>query len=230
MDQRTINMEARRQRILDSAERLIVRDTLSGFTMRALAQEVGLSVKTLYNLYGGKEAIAAILEDRAFSMIERSLTSLPDDVDPIEQVLTIMIVAAEECVKRKALILPMWNIEGDSPKGGPTRRSEFMDLGAGLAENALSKALDEGALRADFEPALLASQLTVVWFGTVLLWARSVLDDGQFMTRVKHVGVCNLLPFAEGNLFDELRAEIVLLEKQMKPLQNMQQGMKSAAT
>ncbi len=219
MDQRAINMEARRQRILDSAERLIKRDSLSAFTMRALAQEVGLSVKTLYNLYGGgKEAIAAVLEDRAFSTLEAELTALPEDQDPIEQVLTIMTVAAEKCIKRKALIHPMWAGDKDRPLGSPSRPLEFMEFGAGLAEAALTRASDQGALEARFDPHILASQLTVGWFGTAILWARGALGDADFVIRVKHTGLCNLLPYAEQPLAETLRSEIVMLEKQMTPL------------
>lgn len=217
MDQRAINIEARRQRILDSAERLIMRDSLSAFTMRALAQEVELSVKTLYNLYGGKEAIAAVLEDRAYSSLEAELTALPDDQDPIEQVLTIMTVAAEKCIERKAIILPIWASDQDI-KDGPMRILGFMEFGADLAEAALIRAIGQGALMARFDPGILASQLTVGWFGTTKLWAKGVLGDSDFVVRVKHTGKCNLLPYADQKLADRLRQEIMSLEEHMTPL------------
>lgn len=218
MDQRAINMEARRQRILDSAERLIMRDSLSAFTMRALAEEVGLSVKTLYNLYGGKEAIASVLEDRAFSSLEAELTALPEDQDPIEQVLTIMTVAAQKAIARKALIHPMWAKDKDRPLGSPSRPLEFMEFGAGLAERALIRALAQKALDARFDPHILASQLAVGWFGTAILWARGALGDEDFVIRVKHTGLCNLLPYADEKMSRAFREEIASLEKQMTPL------------
>ncbi len=196
-----------------------MRDSLSAFTMRALAQEVGLSVKTLYNLYGGgKEAIAAVLEDRAFSTLEEELTALPEDQDPIEQVLTIMTVAAEKCIARKALFHPMWAGDKDRPLGSPSRPLEFMEFGAGLAETALIRALEQGALAARFDPHILASQLTVGWFGTAILWARGALSDADFVTRVEHTGLCNLLAYADDDTARRFRDQISALETKMAPL------------
>ncbi len=218
MDQRAVNMEARRQRILDSAERLIMRESLSAFTMRALAEDVGLSVKTLYNLYGGKEAIAAVLEDRAFSTIESELIAMPEDPDPVRQVLKIMRVAAEKGIKRKAIIHPIWRGDQDSPNVPVSRTLAFMEFGAGLAETALANALDQGALKARFDPHILASQLTVGWFGTAILWARGALGDSDFVIRVQHIGLCTLLPYADQELGEDFRTEIASLESQMAPL------------
>ena len=61
------NVAERRQRILDAARSLIVKRGVPGLTMRGLARESGLAVKTLYNLWGGQDAILRALVGQAMT-------------------------------------------------------------------------------------------------------------------------------------------------------------------
>ena len=49
----------RRQRILDETKKLIGEDGLDGFTLRDLGQRAGVSVTTIYNVFGDKEGVIA---------------------------------------------------------------------------------------------------------------------------------------------------------------------------
>jgi AcrR family transcriptional regulator len=51
------NMEARRQRLLEEVRRLIESGGFEGLTMRELASASGVTVPTIYNLIGNKEAV-----------------------------------------------------------------------------------------------------------------------------------------------------------------------------
>ena len=62
---REINVEARRRRILDAARSLIAKGGMAALSMRKLATEAGLSVTTLYNLYGVRDEILHALIDDA---------------------------------------------------------------------------------------------------------------------------------------------------------------------
>ena len=208
MDQRTLNMQDRRERIVDAAERLIMRDSLSAFTMRSLADEVGLSVKTLYNLCSDKDAIAAEVEDRAFCTLEAELTALPQDPDPIAQVIKIMTEAAEKAIERKAILHPVIRGDQEMSVRQQPRPLGFMNLGMRLVEAELIRASDQALLSKTLKPALLSRQITVAWFGVALLWAKGAVADAEFVCRVQHIGYCNLLAHADGRVSDVLRRAI----------------------
>lgn len=218
MDQRTLNMQDRRDRIVDAAERLIMRDSLSAFTMRGLADEVGLSVKTLYNLCSDKEAIAAEVEDRAFASLEAELRELPVDGDPIDQAINLMVAAADKAIHRKAIVLPLIRAKHDGQDDPKLRPIGFMGLGAQLAEHALARATKLGLLDADLHPELVARQLTLSWFGTAMLWGKGVVADAEFVVRVRHIGACTLLPHAREQVAERLRKDVVAAETELLQL------------
>ena len=219
MDQRAANMRVRRDRIIASAETLIMRESLSRFTMRDLAEEVGLSVKTLYNLCGDKEAIAAEVEDRAYASLEAELQSLPEHVDPVAQVLAILAAGADKAIARKGILHPL--LRGEDPEM-PIRKPRAFGLiqsGAVLAERALRLAVQKDLLMAELDPHVVANQLSINWFGTAMLWARNMLNDEAFRVRVRYSGLCNLLPYATAQYSAELRQEIIALQTQLPPFE-----------
>ena len=78
---REINVEARRRRILDAARSLIAKGGMAALSMRKLATEAGLSVTTLYNLYGVRDEILHALIDDAVDRIEPVLDAEAPIVD-----------------------------------------------------------------------------------------------------------------------------------------------------
>src|SRR5436190_23529851 len=59
----------RRARILEAARKLVVEHGYDGLTMRDLAAAARVSVPTLYNLFGGKDAILVAELERSARMI-----------------------------------------------------------------------------------------------------------------------------------------------------------------
>ena len=213
---REINMEIRRQRILDSAADMIVAEGLTALNMRQLAKEVGLSVTTLYNLYGSKEAIYDALEDRTLSTIETVLYDLPDEFDPLERCRLVMGYSAEECIRHKGLMKAMWNSSWTN-HGSRPRTMEFFARGAGMQETALQMALDKGILRPAFTPSVLASQLFIGWMSAGHFWANDMMSDDEFVARTIHFLIISLLPFTDGPLCDQLEQEMQSLERRLTP-------------
>ena len=70
---RELNCEARRQRILAAARTLIARGGIPALSMRKLAQEAGVSVTTLYNLFGVRDDILSALVHDAIDRIDQIL-------------------------------------------------------------------------------------------------------------------------------------------------------------
>ena len=213
---REVNMEARRRRILDTARQLVERGGVGSLSMRALGKEVGLSVTTLYNLYGSKEAILEALEDHILSEVEAVFAALPEEFDPIEQARMVMGFSAERSVAQKALTRSIW--QGLWDEDGVSDRSlEFFARGAGMQEAALIKAQERGVLRPGFRPYILASQLFIGWKGAAQFWAQGIYGDDEFIARVVHFLVVSIMPFAEEPLRSDLEAEMRELETRLTP-------------
>ena len=215
MDQRAANMQARRDKIIAAAETLIMRNSLGSFTMRDLAEEVGLSVKPLYNLCGDKFAIAAEVEERAYTSLEDELLSLPEHVDPIEQAIAIMLAGANKAIARKAVLHHLWR--GDHPMSDQKkpRSKGLVKAGSVLVARALVRAIQQDILLAEMDPQTVANQLSINWFGTAMLWSRDVLSDDAFRVRVRYSGLIGLLPFAYESVAATLRAQLFALQSDL---------------
>src|SRR5271166_5540453 len=71
------NMDARRQRILDEACHLLAGGGTEGLTLRALAENSGVTVPTIYNLVGCKDQVVTSLIAAALDRLEEALQGVP---------------------------------------------------------------------------------------------------------------------------------------------------------
>lgn len=66
-------VEALKQRILDTALQLITQEGFGGVTMRSLGRELGMTAPNLYNYYGSKDEIYMTLMLQGFIRLKASL-------------------------------------------------------------------------------------------------------------------------------------------------------------
>jgi AcrR family transcriptional regulator len=76
-DTRLRNMDARRQRILDEACHLLAGGGTGGLTLRALAENSGVTVPTIYNLVGCKDQVVTALIAGALDRLDEALPGPP---------------------------------------------------------------------------------------------------------------------------------------------------------
>ncbi|MEJ0048239.1 MAG: TetR/AcrR family transcriptional regulator [Rhodospirillales bacterium] len=76
-DTRLRNMDARRQRILDEACRMLADGGTGGLTLRGLAENSGVTVPTIYNLVGCKDQVVTSLIAAALDRLDEALLGLP---------------------------------------------------------------------------------------------------------------------------------------------------------
>jgi AcrR family transcriptional regulator len=77
-DTRVRNMDARRQRILDEACRLLAGGGTEALTLRGLAENSGVTVPTIYNLVGCKDQVVTCLIAGALDRLDEALRGLPN--------------------------------------------------------------------------------------------------------------------------------------------------------
>jgi AcrR family transcriptional regulator len=76
-DTRVRNMDARRQRILNEACRLLAGGGTEGLTLRGLAENSGVTVPTIYNLVGCKDQVVTSLIAGALDSLDEALRAAP---------------------------------------------------------------------------------------------------------------------------------------------------------
>jgi AcrR family transcriptional regulator len=171
-------MAERRQRILAAARAIVAERGYEALTMRELAQESRVTVPTLYNLIGGKEAVlAAAVEEqtaRFLAAIERR-----DGASPAARLLAVV-----EACTRELLALPAWyrtllHLLYTAEAAGPVRARVDRALAGELA--AALRAIAEGGELADWadERALLRSLRSQLG-ACALSWASGALPDAAF--------------------------------------------------
>jgi len=79
---RTVNMAARRERILEAARSIIAIKGFDSLNLRELAVVAGVTVPTIYNLIGNKSALVEQLFDETITPFE-NLQYITNDSDPV---------------------------------------------------------------------------------------------------------------------------------------------------
>ncbi|MDQ2847915.1 MAG: TetR/AcrR family transcriptional regulator [Actinomycetota bacterium] len=77
-----IHDDALRDRLLDSAARLVARDGARALALRTLAAEAGTSTSAIYSLFGGKPDLFAALHKAAFADFSASQHAVGNSGDP----------------------------------------------------------------------------------------------------------------------------------------------------
>ncbi len=178
------NVAARRQRILDSAREILAREGVAGLSMRKLAEEAGLAVKTLYNLWGSRAAILQGVISQAMDRMDEALEGeAPLREDPLERcravvTVTIRHLVADEAVFRTLLLASFEVQEGRALREGPvTARASHMQA------VALREAVEQGLLEDVHDPELLGRQIYHGYEMAHVQWAFGVIDEAGFRAR-----------------------------------------------
>jgi AcrR family transcriptional regulator len=192
----------RRQRIQAAARKLVVTKGYDGLTMRDLAAAARVSVPTLYNLFGSKDAIlVAELEAEAGkiaarmvpgqSFFERGMAAFEGGIALIEDAPEL-----HRAVMRMAMT---------SPETGPMRRRAEEAFIAIMVGN-LTAAQQAGQLAAWAEPAIVARHLWMQHMSGFLAWGLGEIDLPTFRAAALS-GICHILAgVTRGAFADEVHA------------------------
>ena len=86
-----LSPEARRDQILDSAKRLIVRHGLEAFSIKKLAIEAKVSEPLLFHYFSSRTVLLQQLLARDFARLVASLHTSLDGADTIDEVLRVYV-------------------------------------------------------------------------------------------------------------------------------------------
>jgi len=216
MGLRELNVEARRQRILDAARRLITAGGMAALSMRKLASEAGLSVTTLYNLFGVREEILQALVLDAIDQMDLILERDAPLDDPIERCRAVITVSVRHMAENEAIFRPMVIAAQQASSAGGGSSGEVTRRAVRMQALAIRAAIDQGMLTDLLDPVQLGQQIYHGFELASIQWALGLRDEAQFEARALYgLGVA-LLGVASEAIRPELEAELQKLENQLK--------------
>lgn len=215
----------RRTRILATARQQLAKHGYDGLTMRDLAQAARVSVPTLYNLFGGKDAIlaAAMAEsvERVASLV------VPEDTSHFRRAMIgfdtgmAMIADAPDFYRR---LIPLFMT---SPEAQPIRHRTELGFLALMTAN-LAAARDAGQLASWANPRVVAGHMWAQYMAAFLHWGIGECSLEEFRT-IALSGICHLLlGAARGRFAEEVNATLRELAPQMAALSDVHRPGKEA--
>jgi len=170
----------RKERIIESAKRLLAAGGLEAMSLRRLADEAELSVRTLYSLVGGKEQVLVAVMQHNHDRVLADLLDI-DEQNPVEKLIAFVEstyrIIAEDAAAQKPLMRVLMTLYYDgrlSPQQWRLLSTEKSWVDAAVAE-AVHRGLLSRAV-----PALLLSDLLMKVYHSNLgdyLFDRSGLDE-----------------------------------------------------
>ena len=201
----------RRARIISAARTLVTKHGYDGLTMRDLAAAARVSVPTLYNLFGSKDAIlvaelgrtAVVIASRIEqqgSFFARGMSAFEAGMDLIEE--------------QPAFFRAVMHMFLTSPESGDMRRRSEDGYIAIMMSN-LRAAKQAGQLAEWAEPEVVARHMYGLYVSCFLAWAANELDMKAFRATAAS-GMCHLLiGVTRGPFAVEVEARLKKLYREM---------------
>jgi AcrR family transcriptional regulator len=199
--------ERSRRRILDAARRLVEARDLDALSMRDLAAEADVSVRTIYNVIGDKDRVITALVQDSFDAIDARLEN-SEVTDPIERIWEAVatsvdayaqnvpraiIVAVITDLRLNAAVAPRWT-------------------GRRIVLDAIEHAVRSGALRDDVAPVRLLDQAGPTHAHRLHQWAVRAIDDASLHASVLYAYDVSLLAVARPRVRTRLLEHMATLE------------------
>ncbi|MCV7003188.1 TetR/AcrR family transcriptional regulator [Mycolicibacterium alvei] len=178
--------------VLDAARVFIEVHGVEQLSMRRLASEAGVSVRTLYNHFGDKDGLLTALVQSSLDSIDVAVGHLTA-TDPIERIWEAITVSIDKTVAEVPKAVVRAVVMDD-------RLVDLVNVrwtGWDLIVAEIGAATKAGVLRADIEPALLAEHAAMVLFHLQRRWTAGDLDDAQLRTGALHAFDICLLAVAQ---------------------------------
>ncbi|MEO1222142.1 MAG: TetR/AcrR family transcriptional regulator [Pseudomonadota bacterium] len=216
LNKREQSIADRKARILDSARSIISSDGFDGLTTRGLAQAAGVTVPTLYNLVGDKEAIVSAMASRSIEQLWERL-QLEGRASPMEMADAILDEAFVQIMSEPevncATFIALQRL-GIAFAYHPTRE----DIGAHsarrcveMAEYTCNSAQRIGQLRGILHARELAIQMFAAYRAALDDWVHKAIDADEMLRR-QRIGFYTALAADAADAFrDELLARITRL-------------------
>lgn len=103
--------------LLEAAEWIVAAEGLDALSVRRVANEIGVTTRAVYSLFGSKDGLVVALGARAFHLLEAALDALPTTSDPADDLVEAGVVVFRRFVLDHPALLRIGFLhEGMSPE------------------------------------------------------------------------------------------------------------------
>ncbi len=211
--------DRRRRAIVQAARRLMQKTGRAGFSMRALAEEAGVSVPTPYNLFGSKQAIMYAVLDTDIEHYGADLDALAaDEIGIFFEAVTVAVQRfGSEPAFHKAVLSAVYN------EGGKEYRAMFSAPRHAMWRKLVVAAQNAGLIARHVNADAFALQLGRSFFASILEWVHGELSLDELHTWAQYGFALLLLGVATARSADELDDRMRALQKQLGRLWRQRQ-------
>ena len=212
---REVNIESRRQRILEAARSLIAGGGMQSLSMRKLAAESGLAVATLYNLYGSRDEILFALIQDGVDRIVSILDAEAPIEDPFARCRAVITVSVRFFAENEPIYRPMVVASYAGLSAGADADRRIAKQAASMQREGIERAIAQGLLEGSLDPERLGEQIYHGYELAAVQWGFGLLDAAGFRARALYGMVLVLLAVASDAVRPELEAEAQGLEREL---------------
>ena len=220
---RELGLAERRARILAATKAALMGGSEATLSMRQLAIDAGLSVATVYNLYGSKEAVlVGLLDDeleRLFSgtyePTSKRLAAGGDDTPTsVRRCRALIETALARYTRQAALFRPL--LGAVERQNANTPRTALIGRMTDLLGGALADGVSAGELIADLPVDLIARQIVRGFIHAIRYWSIGDLDDDGLRAQVRSVVDLAVLAIAAPATRPALTARLAQLAPRLR--------------
>ncbi len=206
---RELGKVRRIQRILDAAAHIIEADGIDALSMQNLADEAEVSISTLYNLVGGKEAILLMLLSVTIDDLE--MTEPGPGADPITALGSLVDDFVTSFGMRGSLYRPLlFSLEGHPIVGQGADELRVRTMA--LVEESVADAVDAGLLDDAVPTAVIAHHICLTAQMGLRNWSIGMTELEGFRAEIQSGLWLTLLAVATPSTRDRVLGELAALE------------------
>ena len=188
----------RKARVLQCTREMLAEQGYEGLQMRLLAERAGVALMTLYNRFGNKDDLVLLsLQELLGELAARAAASGKEGIAFVvhnTEIIADQILETPRYAKAMALMLFNGQI------GSPIVETLLVN---NVRQNheRIHQMIDAGEITTEFDPQLLARNLSVCTWSTILLWMKEVIADSEFRREYVRAPLLVLAPALYGDLF-----------------------------
>ncbi|MEM7435129.1 MAG: TetR/AcrR family transcriptional regulator [Myxococcota bacterium] len=203
-----LQKEERRARILAEAQSLMAIRGWDGVTMRDLAKASRVSVPTVYNLVGGKDALLGALMEALFAQVSEA--GVVEHGSLVTRARSLWRAGLVPLVEAPAYARELICLFASAPGPNDIRRDygdRYVALMAGIVRDGQA----HGELTRAVAPISLARTMYSLWVAQTIRWAHGEIDDEGLRVSVERGLSLLLLGLASGPARVELDSALEAL-------------------
>jgi AcrR family transcriptional regulator len=171
-----IHDEKLRTRLLERAGEIVSADGLDKLSLRTLAKDCETSTTAVYSLFGGKSGLLTALFDESFRRFGDHLALVGATADALDDLVRLGLAYRAGALTDPHLFALMFN--GRTRLTAEAEARTVAGTALGPLREAVERAVDEKALRADLDPTVASLALWTTVHGWTSLQVRGLLPPG----------------------------------------------------